>query len=485
MDMYKGRIRNKLVVTFVLFVTIVIGGSGWFLYRSTKRNLENQLGDKLIAIAQISATQISGELVTRLEPGDERSRTYANLTRKLVRIKEATGAEKLYVFDSLNRSLLDTDEQVHIGREYVKLRFDRSELEDVWQGRASHSILFRGNDGNFYKSGFAPIKVKDRVVAAVGVDVGADFLKTIEGFRWSVIAFGVVSALITVVIGFLLAKTITDPIKTLMRSAMDIGRGDLDKEVVVKSKDELGYLGTAMDRMRREIINRDNQLKMMLAGIAHEIRNPLGGIEIFAGLTADQLEDGSEGKEHISKVIKEVKHLNRIVTEFLDFARPSEPKKESILIEALMDDVALLSSPDFELKGIVFRKDLSHDKITVYADPEQIKRAFLNIIKNSIQAMDRGGMLVVRVEKSGNLVKTEIEDTGIGISREHLERLFDPFFTTKEKGAGLGLSIVKKIIEENGGKISVVSEEGKGTTFTVWLPVSSESDTFSQEGHLV
>ncbi|MCK5327082.1 MAG: hypothetical protein KAR36_00645, partial [Candidatus Latescibacteria bacterium] len=108
--MYNGRIRNKLVIPFVLFVTVVIGGSGWFLYRSTKRSLEDQLGDKLIVIAQMAATQISGDLVTRLKPGDEESRTYANLIRKLERIKEATGAKRLYVFDPRNRSLLDTGE---------------------------------------------------------------------------------------------------------------------------------------------------------------------------------------------------------------------------------------------------------------------------------------------------------------------------------------------------------------------------------------
>ena len=168
--------------------------------------------------------------------------------------------------------------------------------------------------------------------------------------------------------------------------------------------------------------------------------------------------------------------LNRIIGEFLDFARPSEPKKGSVLLEALIDEVALLSSPDFEGKGIALRKDFPQDEICVYVDPEQIQRAFLNLFKNSIQAMENGGVLVVRAKESENLVKTEIEDTGMGIPKKDLERLFDPFFTTKEKGAGLGLSIVKKIVEKHSGRISVVSEQGKGTTFIVWLPASSPSD---------
>ena len=146
------------------------------------------------------------------------------------------------------------------------------------------------------------------------------------------------------------------------------------------------------------------------------------------------------------------------------------------MLEALIDEVALLSSPDFEGKGIVFRKHFSQDRICVHADPEQIKRSFLNLFRNAIQAMEQGGVLIVRGEQREDLVKAEIEDTGMGIPKNDLEKLFDPFFTTKEMGAGLGLSIVKKIVEENAGKISVVSEQGKGTTFTLWLPASTPSD---------
>ncbi|MDQ1327887.1 MAG: hypothetical protein QG641_1171, partial [Candidatus Poribacteria bacterium] len=126
---YKGRIGNKLIVTFVLFVTIFVGSTGWFLYRSAKNSLDNELGGRLVAIAQAVTTQIEGIFVTQLLPGDEITLTYANVLKKLNNVKQATGVKRLYIFDKNNRSLVDTDETIPIGMEYIMLRFDKSELE--------------------------------------------------------------------------------------------------------------------------------------------------------------------------------------------------------------------------------------------------------------------------------------------------------------------------------------------------------------------
>ena len=132
--------------------------------------------------------------------------------------------------------------------------------------------------------------------------------------------------IITIAIGFLFARTITKPIHRLVGAADEIGKGNFGKGIRIDTRDELGYLGSAMENMRKGIVERDNQLKMMLAGVAHEIRNPLGGIEIFAGLLAEELEGNS--KEHTQKIIKEVRNLDGIITQFLEYARPIEPQSE-------------------------------------------------------------------------------------------------------------------------------------------------------------
>lgn len=467
---YHGKIGNKLVITFVLFVTIFIGTTGWFLYRTAKNSLDDELGGKLIAVAQAVTTQIDARFLLQLQPGDESSLTYANILYKLNRVKDATNVNRIYIFDRHRKSLVDTYADINIGTEYFKLRFDKSELESLWNGNAVHTVLFKGDNNVFYKSGYAPMKINDEIVAAVGVDTSATFMKAIKTFRQSVILFVVVSILITIAIGFIFAQTITRPVNELVKYAEEIGKGNFSKEISIKSNDELGYLGNAMETMRKGIIERDNGLRMMLANVAHEIRNPLGGIEIFAGLLAEELQ--GTPKEHTEKIIKEVKNLNDIVTQFLEFARPAEPIKEIISVDELIDDVILLLSPEFDKKGIYLRKELNHYENNIYVDPNQIKRVFMNILKNGIQIMDNGGEFIIKSERDEEFINIMISNNGPNIPKEDLEKIFDPFFTTKEKGAGLGLSIVKKLVDDNDGYITVRSEPGDLTTFSIYLPIA-------------
>jgi two-component system, OmpR family, sensor kinase len=469
---YKGRIGNKLVITFVLFVTIFVGSTGWFLYRSAKNSLDNELGGKLVAIAQTVTTQIEGIFVTQLLPGDETTLTYANVLKKLNNVKQATGVKRLYIFDKNNRSLVDTDETIPIGTEYSKLRFDKSELQSLWNGNSVHTVLFKGTDGAYYKSGYAPIIVDGAVVSAVGVDTSATIMEAIRAFGRNVIIFAIVSILITVAIGFLFARTITRPIDKLVKSVEEIGKGNFENEIHIDSNDELGYLGNAMESMRNGIIERDKRLKMMLANVAHEIRNPLGGIEIFAGILAEDLQGTS--KDYAGKIIKEVRNLNDIITQFLEYARPSQPVRESVQLNALIDDVYFLLAPEFQKKSAKFTSELNPEDTKIYVDPKQINRVLINILKNSLQVIPEGGEIKLKSEISDNMVRIMMSDNGHGIPSENLEKIFDPFFTTKEKGAGLGLSIVKKLIEDNSGKVTVESDPGKYTTFTVSLPHSKD-----------
>jgi two-component system OmpR family sensor kinase len=472
---YRGKIGNKLVVTFVLFVSIFVGSTGWFLYGTTKNSLDDELGGKLVAIAQAVTTQIDEsfpDYLPLLSNGVAR-RTHANLLNKLIKVKEATNVKRVYIFDRENRSLVDTDEDFPIGTEYIKLKFDRSEVESLWKGNSVHTVLFQGDDGIYYKSGYAPIQFGGEVAAAVGVDTSATFMKAIKSFRQSIILFAAVSIVMTIAIGFLFARTITRPIGELVRSADTIGQGDFEKEVRIDSNDELGYLGNAMENMRKGIIERDNQLKMMLAGVAHEIRNPLGGIGIFAELLADELEGNS--KEHIQKIIREVRHLNDIITQFLEYARPVEPVRRRVAVGSVIDEAYFLLSLEFERGGARFKRELDNEGVQIYVDPEQMKRVFINLFKNALQVMNSSGELTVRSQIKDNRIGIMVNDTGPGIPAENLEKIFDPFFTTKEKGVGLGLAIVKRIVEGNGGEIAVETEVGKFTTFTISLPLSSEA----------
>ncbi len=465
----RGRIGRKLALAFVAFVMVVVGGTGWALYDVTRRSLEREMSERLTAVARLVAGGLDGQTVRTLHPGAEGYRTYASLTARLRRAREMVGARRIVVFDRQGRGLLDTEPGAPIGREYARLRIDRAEGASVWRGASAHSALFQGEDGFFYKSGYAPVYDGEEVVAGVGVEIGAAFLETIRQFRSSVVTFGAVSAVLTVLIGLGLARTITGPVRRLVDAAHQIGRGDLKHAVEAPSQDELGDLADTMEEMRRRLVARDAQLRQMLAGVAHEIRNPLGGIEIYAGLIADDLPDGDPRKAHIRKVIGEVQTLNRIISEFLDFARPTQPHPTPTPVARIAGEAAFLLAPEMEAAGVRYVQE-TPEGLEVRADPEQVKRALLNLMKNGVQAMQEGGVLTVRARAEGERVVVEVEDTGPGMPPEVRARAFEPFFTTREKGTGLGLAVVQKIVEENGGAVEVESEVGKGTTFRMILP---------------
>ena len=470
---HKGRIGRRLVVTFVVFVFLVVGSTGWILYRLTRNSLERQMSDQLLAIAQLSAAGIDGDAVRHLRSGFEGGNLHARLRAKLVRYRDLVGARRIYVFNQQGQSLLDTAPDVPIGREYTRLRVDREELADVWRGQASHSILFRDKAGVYYQSGYAPVYAGEEVVAAVGVDIGAGFVEAIRAFQRSVLIFGGVSVVLTIAIGLVLARTLTGPIHRLVNSAQAIGEGDLERPVDRSVGDELGYLGQTMEEMRLKILDRDEHLRQMLAGVAHEIRNPLGGIEIYAGLIASDLPDGDARKAHIQKVIGEVRTLNRVISEFLDFARPSVVQPVEADVARLVEEVVFLLSPEMDEARVQCIREIPQG-LKVFVDVDQFKRALVNLVKNGVQAMPEGGVLRLTGEKENGNTVIRVADTGVGMDSAVIERLFEPFFTTGEGGSGLGMAIVQKTVKENGGTVGVESQVGRGTVFEVVLPGSQK-----------
>ncbi len=211
-------------------------------------------------------------------------------------------------------------------------------------------------------------------------------------------------------------------------------------------------------------------LGQMVAGVSHEIKNPLGIIRSTAELLGE-MPDASEPQKRLSGVIKEEStRLNQIVTEFLDFARPQVPNLRECQLEEIIQKNLTFIGPELEKKGILVHDNLNGRSLKLSGDPDLLYRAFLNILLNAIQSMEDGGAIEIKVVEARNAYRIDIEDTGRGISEENVGKIFNPFFTTKERGSGLGLSIVKKIIEGHRGTIGIQSREGKGTKVRVQLP---------------
>jgi len=229
-------------------------------------------------------------------------------------------------------------------------------------------------------------------------------------------------------------------------------------------------------RQQRELESQLNQaerlaaLGQMVAGVSHEIRNPLGIIRSTAEFLGGMPEIREHQKMLCGVIVEESSRLNNIVTEFLDFARPQTPRLRDIQLEDILRKNLVFLSPEFEKHGIRVQHDLNGRAMPLKADPDLLYRAFLNIFINAVQAMEQGGEMRVHAGVEDGYYRLDIEDTGCGISEENLARIFDPFFTCKDRGSGLGLSIVRNIIEGHQGTIAIESEEETGTRVTIRLP---------------
>jgi len=212
----------------------------------------------------------------------------------------------------------------------------------------------------------------------------------------------------------------------------------------------------------------------MASNVAHEIRNPLGGIGGFAALLERDLGVDDPRRNLVIKIIDGVARLNRIATNLLVYTRPVRPKKRPENIAAIVNEVLTFVQVELDQNesNIKLRKRYYVKDLEVPIDPELFQQIFLNIAKNAVQAMGDTGRLFVTVKNVGKQEKVEIavKDTGPGIPKEYHKKLFMPFFTTKADGTGLGLSIVKKMIDAHNGDIIVESEAGKGTTFRLYFP---------------
>jgi signal transduction histidine kinase len=228
------------------------------------------------------------------------------------------------------------------------------------------------------------------------------------------------------------------------------------------------------ERMKRA--ERLYAIGQLSAGLAHEIRNPLGSIEGAAAILQRDAGPDERRREFLEIIQKECRRLNRLLSNFLDFARPRPPDYQSVDVSALLDSVISLASHAVGREGIRLRKELSADLPPIQSDPEQLKQVILNLAINAIQAMPEGGEIVIAARHRGGQVVLEVRDQGCGISAEHLDRIFDPFFTTKENGTGLGLSVAHQIVTQHGGVLTAESNPDRGMTFSVRLPLNQEKD---------
>jgi two-component system nitrogen regulation sensor histidine kinase GlnL len=232
--------------------------------------------------------------------------------------------------------------------------------------------------------------------------------------------------------------------------------------------------------------DRLSSLGTLAAGLAHEIKNPLGGIKGAAQLLERELPEGSELREHTTVMLKEVARVNKIVEELLDLTTPRRLAQSEVNLHKILGDIVMLQKQTARNRNIVFQQDFDLSLPPFLADEGLLTQLFLNLIKNAMEAMEemerQGTIRIVtrfvseysmtkKGRRRSRMVGIDITDDGPGMTEDQLTQVFTPFFTTKSGGTGLGLAICQKIVTEHRGMIKVDSKQGKGTVFSITLPL--------------
>jgi signal transduction histidine kinase len=286
-----------------------------------------------------------------------------------------------------------------------------------------------------------------------------------------------------------LTYTVQRPMVELQQKIAQLGGGDLSVSVSFAHRnDEIGDLGRNFNQMVQQLrenrheIERLHRTQMsraehmatlgeMATGLAHEIRNPLAGIAGVIEIIGRDLPPTSPARAVVKDVRQEIARINRIVTDLLQTARPHPPKVRKSDLNTTVEHAVMLGRQQGLSKAveITLHKDPSLPEVE--HDSDQIHQVLLNLLLNALQAIDHNGKIAVTLELQTSSAVIEVSDNGRGIPPELLPNIFRPFFTTKGDGTGLGLSLARRIIEDHQGRIDVTSTVGKGTTFTVVLPL--------------
>lgn len=246
-------------------------------------------------------------------------------------------------------------------------------------------------------------------------------------------------------------------------------------------EDRVRRASARLEETQRQLFQSEKlaALGKLSAGIAHEIRNPLTSIKILIHSLVDEQATETSREKDLAVIEAEIGRVNKIIKQFLDFARPRPPSLEPMEVRAILEETLALLVYEMEAQKISLERSYAPDIPPVPMDREQMKQVFLNLLLNAIQAMERGGNLRVAIRwkpaPSGDggrsVAEIAVQDTGPGMAEDIRSRIFEPFFSTKEEGIGLGLPIAQRIVEEHGGQIRVESRVGEGTTFTILLPI--------------
>jgi two-component system NtrC family sensor kinase len=353
---------------------------------------------------------------------------------------------------------------------------------------------------NWYITAYEPITdLYDRIIGILYVGMlEQKYLDIKRQTLTTFLAISLAGVLVTLVVSLYISNKISIPIHKLVTASKEVANGNLDASVKIKTNDELEYLADSFNAMALAIKKRDEQFKeyatqrimeseklalvgQLAANVAHELNNPLQGIVAYSHLLLEKVPPSDPIRGSVEKIVGQANRSRDIIRGLLDFSRQRKPEKTRNNVNTILDNCISLLKNQALFQNIQIVEDFQENLPLIVIDPSQIERVFINIIVNSAEAMDGNGQLNLKThyDPLTKIIEVTFTDTGCGIEKENIDKIFDPFFTTKEvgHGTGLGLAISYGIVKGHGGTISVESEVGKGTSFTIRLPEVAAEET--------
>lgn len=448
------KIRLKIVLPYTLLFSIVIIAVSLvtlsLIYKRMDERIEGQMDRAADVISSMNFI-LSDDFL------------------KNIRISEVTGAEVILYRssdeviattlsrDSLNELMMSINSEAG-GKSLVKINY---------QGQ-QYKVAYRPFN-ELDKSGYATLAL---MVSTSDIDLA----KRQSAITISIIAIS--GILLITAIGSIIAISITAPVKKLLEMTEKVASGDLDVRSMIKTHDEIGMLALSFDQMAEELkVSRDRLVQserlaaigQLSASVAHEIRNPLTSMKMILQLLKRKVDD----EKTVQIVLDEIDRIDIIVSGLLDFARNIELTLKLTNIKTVIDDVLRIMESNLRHRKIDIAKYID-PMPDIMLDENRMKQVFMNLILNSMQAMPNGGTITISCKYSERSVCIEVSDNGTGMTQDVLVHAFEPFFSAKSGGTGMGLSNVKRIIEQHGGNIKIESEENKGTKVTIIMETGEE-----------
>ena len=466
-------LQFKLTMVMLILLACSLG-SVLIPYLWGREALQRDIEKSFLELSNALSVSVD-QLTTEASDASEEDRLYhyvASLKKTGIREVSIVG-EDMGVIDSTNPKAIGRPARIKLPPE--KLVINATFGDDTGEKLQSRDLV-------------VPVKVAKETLGYIHVRMQIDdFAEPIRKNLYLRLFTTILIFSGGLILAVIISSHYVSPVERLAHAAETVAAGDLSQELPVEGKDEVGRLTRAFNEMIVRLRqNRDleeavrenqylSQLGKLSSGVAHEIRNPLN----FIGLAVDHLDAVTEGKSSdgeaekrqvIARIKEEIERLNELVTNFILYGRPPKLHRAPVRLPELAEGVLRMMEGRLRAQTISCRTEY-REVGEVFADPDQLRRALLNLVGNAVDAMPNGGTLTVSAgPRDDGRYSVVVQDTGVGISAADREKMFEPYFTTKASGLGLGLVLTKKIVDAHGGEIAVESAPGKGTRIEVALP---------------